>query len=181
MTATVPAPGGENGYCDHTSVGVLVSCPDGLLVFERATPPAGFAPVAGHVDQHGSPAQAAHAEVTEEVGLTVTHLHPLLNTWRPNHCRRAHTGPVGHHWWILLAEDSGSLCPSRREVRAPQWIRPAQLQWYALRTAAYAHGHLSKQEFEREPSLEPVWCRFLHSLELITLPSVDLDRIDVVL
>ena len=57
---------------DHAAVGVLISSPDGLLVFERARPPAGIAPVAGHVDQHGGPEQAARIEVAEEVGVTVS-------------------------------------------------------------------------------------------------------------
>ncbi|WP_328919779.1 NUDIX hydrolase [Streptomyces sp. NBC_01550] len=181
MSLAAPVPGSKDRLCDHTSVGILVSSPSGLLVFERATPPAGIAPVAGHVDQHGGPKQAARDEVTEEVGLTVTHLQLLLDQWRPNHCRRTPTGPVGHHWWVFQAEVSGSLCPSPREVRAPRWIHPDELQQHALRTAAYADGHLSQEQFEREPGLEPVWCRFLHDLGLVTLPSVDLDRIDAVL
>ncbi|MHC5701947.1 NUDIX hydrolase [Streptomyces tirandamycinicus] len=181
MTPAVPAPGGRVRLCDHASVGVLISSPSGLLVFERATPPVGIAPVAGHVDQHGGPEQTARDEVTEEVGLTVTHLHLLMDQWRPNRCRRTPSGPVGHHWWIFQAEVSGSLCPSPREVRAPQWIHPDQLQQHALRTAAYANGCLNREEFEREPGLEPVWCRFLHDLELVTLPAADLDRIEAVL
>lgn len=131
--------------------------------------------------EHGGPEQAARGEVTEEVGLAVTHLHLLLNQWRPNRCRRTSSGPVGHHWWVFQAEVAGSLRPSPREVRAPRWIHPDRLQQHALRTAAYANGFLSSEEFEREPGLEPVWCRFLHDLELITLPSADLDRIEAVL
>ncbi|WP_413116257.1 NUDIX hydrolase [Streptomyces sp. CY1] len=168
-------------FCAHTSVGVLIRSPDGLLMFERRTPPAGIAPVAGHLDQHGGPEAAAHAEVTEEVGLTVTHLHLLLEQWRPNQCRRTPTGPVGHHWWIFEAQVSGSLCPSAREVRTPRWIHPDQLQQYALRTAAYAEGRLSREKFEQEPGLEPVWVRFLHDLQLLTVPARTLDRIDTVL
>ncbi|WP_255293246.1 NUDIX domain-containing protein [Streptomyces niveus] len=174
-------PGGSARLCDHASVGVLISSPSGLLVFERATPPAGIAPVAGHVDEHGSPEKAAREEVTGEVGLTVTHLQLLFNQWRPNRCRRTPSGPVGHHWWIFKAEVSGSLCPSPRETRAPRWIRPDQLQQHALRTVAYANRRLNHEEFERDPGLEPVWCRFLHDLELVTLPSADLDRIEAVL
>ncbi|MDP5315320.1 NUDIX hydrolase [Streptomyces poriferorum] len=182
MTPTTPAPGGAVSLCDHASVGVLISSPNGLLlVFDRATPPAGIAPVAGHVVEHGGPEQAARGEVTEEVGLAVTHLHLLLNQWRPNRCRRTSSGPVGHHWWVFQAEVAGSLRPSPREVRAPRWIHPDRLQQHALRTAAYANGCLSREVFEREPGLEPVWCRFLHDLELITLPSADLDRIEAVL
>ncbi|MFJ8697826.1 NUDIX hydrolase [Streptomyces ardesiacus] len=181
MTPATQAPDSGEPPCDHKSVGILISSPSGLLVFERATPPAGIAPVAGHVDHHGGPEQTAHDEVTEEVALTVTHLHPLLDQWRPNRCRRTPSGPVGHHWWIFQAEVSGSLRPSPREVRAPRWIRPEQLQQHALRTVAYAKGRLTREEFEREPGLEPVWCRFLHDLTIVTLSSADLDRIDDVL
>ncbi|MGW1363006.1 NUDIX hydrolase [Streptomyces chartreusis] len=183
MTPAAPAPasGPDWTACDHTSVGVLISSPSGLLVFERASPPAGIAPVAGHVDQHGGPKQAAHNEVAEEVGLTVVHLRPLLNQWRPNHCRRTPTGPVGHQWWLFRAEVSGALRPCAAEVRAQQWTSAEQLQRLALRTAAHAGGHLSRQEFERRPGLEPVWCSFLHVLGLITLPPDDLDRIEGIL
>lgn len=181
MTTVPSMASPEANYCDRTSVGVLISSPEGLLVFERATPPAGLAPVAGHVDQHGSPEQAARNEVAEEVGLTVTHLHPLLTQWRPNHCRRSTTEPAGHQWWIFQAQVSGTLRPSAREVRAPRWIHPDELQHHALRTAAYAAGRLSRLEFKQEPGLEPVWCHFLHTLQLVTLPTAALDQIDSVL
>ncbi|WP_405728722.1 NUDIX hydrolase [Streptomyces sp. NBC_00028] len=168
-------------HCDHTSVGVLVSSSAGLLVFDRATPPIGIAPVAGHIDQHGSPEQAAQVEAAEEVGLTVSHLHLVLETRRSNQCRRRPTGPVGHHWWIFKAQASGPLRPSHREVRAPRWIHPTLLQHHALRTAAYAQGHLSGQAFEREPGLAPVWVRFFHDLHLVTLHDDVLDQIDSVI
>ncbi|WP_329537117.1 NUDIX domain-containing protein (plasmid) [Streptomyces sp. NBC_01450] len=145
MTTADLAPGSKESFCDHTSVGVLISSPSGLLVFDRVTPPAGLAPVAGHVDQHGGPEQAARDEVTEEAGLTVTRLHLLLDQWRPNRCRRTPTGPVGHHWWIFQAEASRSLRPSAREVRG----------W------ATEHTYYSKRSFLRHavdprPELAPV-------------------------
>ncbi|MGP8298123.1 NUDIX hydrolase [Streptomyces inhibens] len=180
MTAPGPSTSGEK-ICDHASVGVLISSPDGLLVFERATPPAGIAPVAGHIDQHGGPEGAARAEVAEEVGLAVSQLHLLLTEWRPNRCRRTPTSAVGHRWWIYQAEASGPLRPSAREVRAPRWIYPDQLQRYALRTAAYADGRLSNTEFTKEPGLEPVWVRFLHELQLVTMTGDSLARIDTVI
>ncbi len=176
-----PATSSAESLCDHASVGVFISSPAGLLVFERRTPPAGIALVAGHLDRHGSPEAAARAEVPEEVGLIVTHLRLLLEQWRPNRCRRTPTGPVGHHWWLFEAQVSGSIHPSAREVRAPRWIQPDQLQQYALRTAAYAEGRLSREEFKQKPGLEPVWVRFLHDLQLLTLPARTLDRIDTVL
>ncbi|MER6431690.1 NUDIX hydrolase [Streptomyces sp900105245] len=181
MTTADPALGSVESFCDHISVGVLIFSPSGLLVFDRMTPPAGVPPVAGHVNQHGGPEKAARNEVTEEVGLTVIHLHLLLNEWRPNHCRRTPTGPVGHHWWIFQAEASGSLRPSAREVRDPWWVHPDQLHEHALRTASYADGHLSREQSSGSPGIGPVWCRFLHDLGLITLFLSALDRIERVL
>ncbi|WP_330335591.1 NUDIX domain-containing protein (plasmid) [Streptomyces sp. NBC_00536] len=167
--------------CDHASVGVLISGTAGLLVFERATAPAGLAPVAGHVDSHGSPEKAAAAEVAEEVGLTVTRLHPLQQSWRANRCRRLTDGAVGHHWTIFEAQTSGHIRPSAREVRTPRWVHPDQLQQYARRTAAYAAGEISDTDFSALPGLEPVWVRFLHDLQLITMPSQTLHQIEAVL
>ena len=160
---------------------MLISSPAGLLVFERVRPPAGIAPVAGHVDQHGGPEQAAHIEVAEEVGLTVTSLHLQTSVWRPNRCRRLTSDRVGHYWSVYRAEMSGQIQPSAQEVRAPRWLFPDQLQQHALRTAAYAEGQLSEDQFTAEPGLEPVWVRFLHELELVTLPSDTLSLIEKVL
>ncbi|RSN03120.1 NUDIX hydrolase [Nonomuraea sp. WAC 01424] len=155
--------------CDHTSVGVLISSPTGILVFERATAPVGIAPIAGHVDQHGRPEQAARAEVTEEVGLAITDLRLKLARWRPNRCRRPAIGEVGHYWWVFQARATGRLNSSVREVRAPRWAHLSQLQQYAQRTAAYASGRISEAEFTVRPGLEPVWARFLHDLRLVLL------------
>lgn len=160
---------------------MLIASPAGLLVFERATPPAGIAPVAGHVDRHGGPEQAARTEVAEEVGLTVTHLHLLLTAWRSNRCRRLTTGAVGHHWWIYEARAAGLIRPSAREVRGPRWIHPDQLQQHTHRTVAYAESHLSEPEFAAQPGLAPVWVRFLHELQLVTLPDDTLNQIDTVI
>ncbi|MFJ8752179.1 NUDIX domain-containing protein [Streptomyces sp. NPDC102441] len=179
MTTSSPATGASE--CDHTSVGVLISSPQGLLVFERAAPPTGIAPVAGHIDQHGGSEQAARTETAEEVGLAVTHLHLLLTQWRPNRCRRPTTEPVGHRWWIYQVQASGTMRPSDREVRAPRWIQPDQLQQHAHRTAAYAEGRLTEHEFTARSGLEPVWVRFLHDLQLITLDVGTLNRIDQII
>ncbi|MFJ2218368.1 NUDIX domain-containing protein [Streptomyces sp. NPDC101062] len=176
MTGAGPAP--EPAGCDHTSVGVLIFSPGGLLVFERATPPVGIAPVAGHVDQHGGPARAARAEAIEEVGLKITGMRLVHTGWRPNRCRRPPAGESGHRWWIYQAQAAGSLSPSAREVRTPRWIDAGQLRQYAQRTAAHAQGHFSAEEFARQPGLEPVWVRFLHDLHFVTVDSGALERIE---
>ncbi|WP_406315327.1 NUDIX hydrolase [Streptosporangium sp. NBC_01639] len=175
LSDAVPAP------CDHTSVGVLISSTVGLLVFERATSPVGIAPVAGHIDAHGGPEQAAMNEVTEEVGLTVTRLHLLHEGWRTNRCRRPTDGTVGHQWTIFEAQTFGQLHPSAHEVRAPRWLHPDEVQQYAQRTAAFAAGQVTAAEFEARPGLEPVWVRFLHDLQLVTMPGEALDQIDEVI
>ena len=55
--------------CDNTSVGMIVrNDKDELLLIERKNEPYGFAPPAGHVDDHGSFEDAARAELEEEVG-----------------------------------------------------------------------------------------------------------------
>lgn len=183
MTTSQPTGTSESKMklCDHTSVGVLISSPAGLLVFERALPPVGIAPVAGHVDQHGGPERAARAEVAEEVGLTVTSLQLLINAWRPNQCRRLTNGRVGHHWSIYKAEVTGQIRPSASEVRVPRWLLPDQLQQYAHRTVNYAEGRLSEEQFTAQPGLEPVWTRFLHELGLVALPEDALGLIEKIL
>ncbi|MEU5995236.1 NUDIX hydrolase [Spirillospora sp. NPDC047418] len=175
---TTPSSNTGPSRCDHTSVGVLITSTAGLLVFDRATPPLGVAPVAGHIDQHGSPEQAARQETAEEVELAVTHLHLLLHQWRPNRCRRPTSQPPGHDWWIYQARTSGPLRPSAREVHAPRWTRPDQLQQLALRTAAYANGNINEHEFTERPGLQPVWVGFLHDLRLVTVDDTSQTRIE---
>lgn len=50
--------------CCCTSVGVIIIRAGAYLMFERAKPPAGVSPVAGHArDEHASFEAAAYAEV----------------------------------------------------------------------------------------------------------------------
>jgi hypothetical protein len=88
---------------------------------------------------------------------------------------------VGHRWWIYEAQASGPIRPSAREVRAPRWLHPDQLQQHARQTAAYAEGRLNKDEFTAQPGLAPVWVRFLHELQLVTLDEDTLNLIDTVI
>ncbi|MEV7969501.1 hypothetical protein AB0O34_26485 [Sphaerisporangium sp. NPDC088356] len=113
--------------------------------------------------------------------MAVTGLRLLLTGRRANRCRRPATSEVGHRWWVYQAEASGPLRASAREVRAPRWIHPGQLQQYAQRTAAHADGRLSEHEFAQEPGLEPVWVRLLHDLQLVTMSGDALAWIDTVI
>lgn len=169
--------------CDNTSVGVLITDENGrLLIFERATPPVGLAPVAGHIDQHQSPEQAAAAEVAEEVGLTVTGLVKVHSSWRPNRCRRYPGGQgVGHQWTIYQAQTSGDVTPSPREARDPRWMTRDELQQVTDRTVNHANGRLTAQQFAADPGLLPVWARFLADLRWVEVSDADLRSVNALI
>jgi 8-oxo-dGTP pyrophosphatase MutT (NUDIX family) len=170
--------------CDHQCVGVLVNDDDGrLLLFRRKTEPWGVAPVAGHVDDHGTPTEAARAETSEEVGLSVPVLSPLGDRdglWLPNRCRRTPGGqPVGHRWWLYSASvPGGSRTPiaANREQSGAGWHLKHQIEALATRTVAYAVGDVTEREFRADPGLEPVWVLLLYRLghlQPLTQPLVE--------
>jgi 8-oxo-dGTP pyrophosphatase MutT (NUDIX family) len=158
--------------CDHTSVGVIIRDDRGrFLLLKRAIFPVGIAPPAGHIDTHGSPAQAAIAEVAEEVGLVIApkDLHETIiqkrQTFLP--CSR----PEGdwHAWWIYTANHySGELRPDKRETKGAEWYSGEQLQALADRTRAFQAGQIPAAQYQDEPGLEPVWIGFFLELGDIT-------------
>lgn len=173
-------PASVTARCDNASAGVLIRRDGRYLTLTRVRPPAGVAPVAGHIDEHGNPMAAARAEVAEEVGLTVVALARVITgRWRTNVCRR-HPGPLGlgHKWTVYLAEVTGDLNPDEREARDLAWYSPAQLQILADHTTRYAQGHLSEEAFTARPGLEPVWAEFLAELHIIDLRPAELAAID---
>ena len=166
--------------CDNTSVGVLIR--DGYdrwLFFERATPPAGIAPPAGHVDDHGTYEDAARAEVHEEVGLTVVDLQQVTGGTRTNRCRRlvGKEGPV-HHWRVYRATVTGGLKPSKRETRNARWLTREEIQSLAERTAEHAWGTVSDADFAADPGIEPVWVGWLAEVGLVGMLDADLCAIE---
>ncbi|MEV4258736.1 NUDIX hydrolase [Spirillospora sp. NPDC049652] len=169
LTVTVPLP----KRCDNASVGVVITDPAGrFLMFDRVTFPAGVAPVAGHVfDEHEGYADAARAEVAEELGLTVTGLEATrVGGWRSNRCRRVPgSRGTGHQWQIFTATVTGALAPSVRETRNARWVTANEMQELAHRTTEYAVGLLTTGEFTARPGLEPVWCRWMADLGVIRL------------
>lgn len=168
--------------CDNTSVGVLITNPARCyLMITRAKFPIGIAPVAGHVDEHGSPYDAALAETQEEVGLDVTSLDLVAEGWRGNVCRRASARPArGHQWWIFQAQTAGFVKASREETRGARWYSPAQLQVLTWRTASYARGLVLEEDWERQPGIEPVWCRWLVERGVVDLTEAELAFIETV-
>ncbi|WP_214417321.1 NUDIX hydrolase [Sphaerisporangium fuscum] len=166
--------------CDNRSVGVLITDPAGrLLMFDRNTFPPGVAGAAGHIDGHGDEFDAARAEVSEELGLTVTSLSPVCSGWRDNRCRRLPGAEgIGHYWHIYRAEVTGTLTPSARETRNVRWLTPADLQTLTARTAAYARGQITNAQFAEAPGVEPVWVAWLVAAGVVNATRGDLDNID---
>jgi len=173
-----PAPGVP--VCDHRSVGIDIVRGDGArLLLERVRPPVGIAPAAGHVDDHGTPEDAARAETGEELGLTVVSLRPLTGGWLPNRCRRpvAPGRRAGHDWSIYAATVTGDLAPGADEARNVGWRTPAEIQRLAERTVAHAHGRVSALDFANEPGLEPVWVHWYARLGVIRVSEADLEAV----
>ncbi|MEU7857875.1 NUDIX hydrolase [Nonomuraea sp. NPDC049141] len=168
--------------CDNTSVAALIFDEDGrLLVFDRNTDPPGAAGPAGHIDTHGTAADAVCAEVHEEVGLNVVRLELFLDAWWPNRCRRQ-PGPrgIGHHFYFYKVQVTGHLRPSSRETRNVRWLDRGQLRELTRRTIKYARGFISHVEFRAAPGIEPVWVYGLAAAGLVEASHDDLALLDQV-
>jgi NUDIX domain. len=167
--------------CCGTSVGVIITAPDGrLLMITRGWYPTGIAPVAGHVaDAHTDAVSALSAEVSEEVGLTVTGEPTLLWAgWLPNLCQSLPATPVpGHHWWLYRATATGTLRPAAGETRGAAWYTQAEVAQLAARTLDYARGKISEAEWKISPGLEPVWCHLLTTAGLLDLTGAEVAHV----
>lgn len=157
--------------CDNMSVGVIIQNPEGeFALLTRARFPIGVAPPAGHVDEHGTPEQAAIEEVGEELGLiiAVSSLRKTViqNRRVNNHCRRP--GGDHHNWWVYEAyEHSGDINPDADETQGADWYNSGQLQALADRTKAFQAGQISQEDWEASPGLEEVWLDFFTELGYI--------------
>ena len=159
-------------YCDNKSVGVILkNRKRELALLKRARFPIGIAPAAGHIDNHGSPEQAAIDELSEELGITlsISALHRTIIDKRrvANECRRI--GGDYHFWTIYEAEtDITDLAPDPDETNGAFWYKKAALQSIADRTREYQEGNVDQLEWADNPGLEPVWVDFLKELGYIT-------------
>jgi 8-oxo-dGTP pyrophosphatase MutT (NUDIX family) len=157
--------------CDNKSVGVIVRNAEGSIVLlKRARFPFGYAPVAGHVDDHGSVAKAAVDETLEEIGLTITEADlqatEIAETRFNNHCRRR--GGTFHDWWVYIVDRfSGTLTPSEEETKGADWYRIEDVQRLADRTAQYKAQMIEQVDWEADPGLEEIWVEMLQQLGLI--------------
>lgn len=152
--------------CDHTSVGVMVWREGKLLMIERKNFPFGFAPPAGHVDEHGSYEDAARKELQEEVGLLVRRLKLLIEGRKDNHCKRE--DGTWHFWKVYVATAEGELKRSEDETKQAGWFTKDDLQRLADRTRQYLDGQIPDEEWQAEPGLEPIWFDWLRELKEVT-------------
>ena len=152
--------------CDNKSVGIIVRQDNAILLIERKNFPPGFAPPAGHVDDHGGEQNAAKAELSEEVGLTVVELRPVIEDLRKeNSCKRE--GGDYHHWWVYEAEATGELKASQDETKQAGWFTLDDIRELALRTEAYKRGEIGEDEWNEKPGLEPVWYDHFKDLDIL--------------
>jgi ADP-ribose pyrophosphatase YjhB (NUDIX family) len=157
--------------CDHTSVGVIVEDVDKrILLFERVKPPFGIAPPAGHIDDLGTPQEAAVAELEQETGLVVA-LDGLAQTIIQdrrvnNRCRRSNS--LYHIWNVYTANEyTGEVRPKPDESKKLDWYTRRQVLDLAHRTDEFEAGHITSFEWRRKPGLEPVWRKFFVDLGFI--------------
>ena len=118
--------------CDHTSVGILVSRDDKLLLIERARFPFGFALPAGHVDDDPTFESAAARELKEETGLVVRALALVAEGRKENCCRR--TDGTWHYWKLYKADAESETRENGDEVRSSGWYSKADIKRLAQRT-----------------------------------------------
>ncbi|MFE6309297.1 NUDIX domain-containing protein [Nocardiopsis sp. NPDC057823] len=165
--------------CCGTSVGVLITSPDGLVMVTRGWWPRGTAPVAGHVkDEHTSVADALVAEVREEVGLTV--VGEPRTRWLghlPNLCASLPALPrPGHEWEVVEVTAEGEIAPAPGETRGARvysWEEVADLA--ATTLDHYRAG--GAPDTQPHASLEAVWLRILWGVGY--LPWLTQDDLDL--
>ena len=152
--------------CDNTSVGMLIRNDRGeLLLVERKLYPFGFAPPAGHVDDHGSFEKAAVDEIREEVGLTSGKLKLVAEGRKDNRCRRQ--GGDWHYWKVYEVEAEGDLNPSSEETKRVDWFDGLRLKELGEKTKDYLAGKISDEEWQKNPGLELVWLEWLAQLKIL--------------
>ncbi|HEY1835913.1 MAG TPA: NUDIX hydrolase [Candidatus Saccharimonadales bacterium] len=147
--------------CDTTSVGVIVRDSEGrFALLKRACFPIGIAPAAGHIDEHGSPEQAAREEVHEELGIMLGDLRKTTIYERrvENACRRP--GGDHHTWYIYEATAADStLKPDTEETKGANWYDGEQLHKLAARTRRSTRAKFRKKTGRQTRGLRKFGCR----------------------
>lgn len=157
-------------YCDHSSVGILVWRNERLLLIERKRKPFGFAPPAGHVDDHGTFEDAARRELFEEVGIEANRIELVAEGYRENRCRR----PRGtwHYWKIYHADAEGTVQTADDEVLSHRWCNTDELSRLAAKAVAHRKQGSPEADIKADPGLEDVWLDWLVQIGVIGNPDL---------
>lgn len=135
----------KDGKRFHYSVGAVIEQDGRYLLLDRAQFPAGFAAVAGHINEGEQPERALIREVQEESGLTVLDSVLLIEEMVPwLVCKH---GVEGHHWYIYGCRTEGDVVLFPEEAK--------NIGWYTLK------------EIKKLP-LEPVWAYWFEKLGILT-------------
>lgn len=172
--------------CDNTSVGIIIESDGSFAMIFRKNYPRDWAMIAGHVDKHGSPRDAATDETEEEGGLKLIRSAKVFEEDIDNPCKRE--GGSHHLWRVYRAYDwTGVLRPSS-DAKLAEWKTKAELDRLARRTEYFMkkfsipyeevgrltiaiHGpcHEPKEDPQwiENPGLEAVWYYILKHLSII--------------
>jgi len=128
----------------HYSVGAIIKKGNKYLLIDRATPPYGFAALAGHVDVGENPEKSMLREVTEESGLRVLTYNLLCEEeldW--NWCSK---GIGVHYWYLYECNVEGKIKKNTTETKSIGWFSKEKL---------------------KELNLEPAWNYWFKKLGII--------------
>ncbi len=169
--------------CDNHAVGTIIIRQSPVtgrraaelryLVCTRATFPDAGALPALHLDSYGD-ARAAALAAVGPTGLRASIPQPLASGWRDNRCQRVPGRRVGHQWQIWQVIARGDIDSRWRAEHGADWHSRSDLQKMAHRTALYAGGLISPDQFAEEPGVDPAWIYWLQRLQLIELGPAEL-------
>jgi ADP-ribose pyrophosphatase YjhB (NUDIX family) len=149
--------------CNNTSVGVIVWREEKLLLIERAKPPYGWAPPAGHVDMGEFPEEAAKRGLLEETGLSAFQTSLVHTNTYLNKCRRP--GGSYHMWNVFQAWVMGKERRSTSETKSLRWVTVEELCGLIALTYHHTENEATQAEWRIHPGLEPVWVLMLEAIE----------------
>lgn len=151
-------------HCDNRSVGVIMTDTTGrILLINRAKPPYGWAPPAGHIDDHGGSLDTAITEVSEETGLCLSgqDLRLVMEGYRIHgQCRR---GGEYHDWDVWTAPlPAGEPVAKSDEVRGIMLADDFAIHALAQQTPCATY---------EAPGLEPTWVDLFRVLGIQVVSS----------
>jgi len=150
--------------CDHTNVGILIYRDGDLLLIERKKPPFGFTPPTGHLDGDGSFEDAARRYTKEKVGLDAGELELIAKGRKDNPCRREDGS--WHYWKIYKVDASGAVVRSEEETKRADFFSKESVRALSERTEQFLKGHVTEEEWQRAPGIEPVWLEWFKELHI---------------